>query len=341
MGPRAVLLAVLTLALAAGCTGGQAPGPAPGPVRGPVQSSVRPTQAVQPDRTVNVGVPGSYQVVKHEQMFTEPARDRTGARVLVTWLRYPVVTRPGRGFPVLLFAPGFGQCGPPYSDLLQSWASAGYIVVTVNFPRTDCDAAAAGKADEADLVNQPADMRYVLTGLLALNARPESWLAGLIDPDRIAAAGHSDGGDTVVALAGNSCCADHRLRAVAVLAGAEWPPMPGRYFAGPGTPPPMMFVQGSADGINQPECSRLLYQADVAGTRYYLDLPGADHELPYWGTNPVEQKVAQVTLEFFDRYVLGQSSALAEMTRDGNVAGSAALVSGGELPPLTGAATCT
>jgi hypothetical protein len=54
---------------------------------------------------------------------------------------------------------------------------------------------------------------------------------------------------------------------------------------------------------------------------------------PYVGTNPVEQLVARVTLAFFNRYLLGRDSALTTMTRDGNVSGTAALVSGGQLPP--------
>ncbi|HEX6526905.1 MAG TPA: hypothetical protein VF070_43855 [Streptosporangiaceae bacterium] len=253
----------------------------------------------------------------------------------MTVVRYPVSLRSAGQqsvhgpFPLLLFAPGFMQCGGPYSELLQAWASAGYVVATVNFPRTDCSVGAA--ADEADLVNQPADMSYVLTRLLALDAQPGGWFYGLVNPDHVAVTGQSDGGDTVAALAANSCCTDHRLRAVAVLSGAEWPPMPGRYFSQKA--PPMLFVQGTADTINPPWMSRQLYQADVGGTRYYLDLFGANHTVPYWGTNQVEQLVVRITVAFFDRYVLGQEEAQAVMTRDGNVAGAASLVSGGRLPP--------
>ena len=116
-----------------------------------------------------------------------------------------------------------------------------------------------------------------------------------------------------------------------VLSGAEWPPMPGRYF--PHRPPPMLFVQGSADPVNPPWTSLQLYRADMSGRRYYLDLFGADHMVPYVGSNPVEQLVARVTLAFFDRYVLGQADALATMTQDGNVRGTAALVSDGQSPP--------
>ena len=50
--------------------------------------------------------------------------------------------------------------------------------------------------------------------------------------------------------------------------------------------------------------------------RYYLDLFGASHLIPYEGTNPVERLTARVTLAFFDRYVLGQPDALETMTRD-------------------------
>ena len=73
-------------------------------------------------------------------------------------------------------------------------------------------------------MNQPADMSYVLSRLLALSAQPHQFFTGLLDRREVAAAGQSDGGDTVAALAANACCTDHRLAAVAVLSGAEWPP---------------------------------------------------------------------------------------------------------------------
>ena len=107
--------------------------------------------------------------------------------------------------------------------------------------------------------------------------------------------------------------------------------MPGQYF--PGGAPPMLFVQGSADTINPPWTSVQLYDADQAQDRYYLDLFGATHMVPYSGTNQVERLVARVTLAFFDRYVLGQADAAATMVRDGDISGTAALVSGGESPP--------
>jgi len=331
-----IAVAVAVLALACACAGQ--------PQRHATRAARRdvPTRppAGGPGRTAVPGTVGSYQVGERQLTFVEPAHigpagQSLGQRPLVTQIRYPLRQlpagpKPPRGpFPLLLFAPGFMQCGGPYSRLLHAWASAGYVVAVVNFPRTDCHAGTA--AYEPDLVNQPADMSFVLSRLLALSKKPGDLFSGLLNRHQIAAAGQSDGGDTVAALAANACCSDHRLDAAVVLSGAEWPPMPGRYFVHGA--PPMLFVQGSADPVNPPWTSLQLYRADQANRRYYLDLLGANHMVPYVGTNPVEQLVARVTLAFLNRYMLGQAGALARMTREGNVRGAAALVSGHRLPP--------
>ena len=334
---RKTIVAVLAvLAFVSACAGRSLNAAATQVERGvpsdPAASSPRPAAVV--------GSPGAYQVGHRRMTLLEPAHTGPtgqflGQRALVIVIWYPLARRsagspPARGpFPLLVFAPGFMQCGLPYEDLLRSWAGAGYVVAVVNFPRTDCTVGAA--AYEPDLVNQPADMSYTLSRLLALSDAPHDVLSGLLSQREVAAVGQSDGGDTVAALAADTCCTDHRLKAVAVLSGQEWPTMPGRYFGNPA--PPMLFVQGTADTINVPSTSLQLYRADQARARYYLDLFGANHMIPYMGTNPVERLVARVTLAFFDRYVLGQVRALAAMTREGNVSGTAALVSGGRLPP--------
>jgi dienelactone hydrolase len=295
----------------------------------PAPTTTAPTTAV-----AAVGRGGSYRTGERQVTFAEPAHagpagQYLGQRTLVTQIWYPRTRGPAGPFPLLVFAPGFLQCPGAYSHLLRAWASAGYVVAAVNFPRTNCHLGT--EAYEADLVNQPRDMSYVLTRLLALSAQPGDPFSGLLDPHQVGAAGQSDGGDTVAALAASTCCTDRQLKAVAVLSGAEWPPMPGRYF--PGGVPPMLFTQGSADTINPPWMSLQLYHADSDPARYYLDLLGASHLIPYEGTNRVERLLARVTLAFFDRYVLGHADALKTMTRDGNVTGAAALVSGGQTPP--------
>jgi fermentation-respiration switch protein FrsA (DUF1100 family) len=174
-------------------------------------------------------------------------------------------------------------------------------------------------------------MAFVISRLVAAGNRPHGPLTGLVDPARIAVAGHSDGGDTVAALAAGSCCRDRAVRAAIVLAGAEWPQLGGVYF-GKGTPP-VLFVQGSADAINPPSDSLAMYRADASGPRFYLDLPGAGHLVPYEGRRPPEPLVARVTVDFLDRYLAGQRAAAAAMRRAGRVPGRAVLVGGGRLPP--------
>jgi fermentation-respiration switch protein FrsA (DUF1100 family) len=202
------------------------------------------------------------------------------------------------------------------------------VVAAVNFPHTNCHLASP---DENDLVNQPADLAFVIARMLAASRRPGGFLAALINPAKIAVAGHSDGGDTVAALAANTCCRDPAVTAAIVLAGAEWPPMAGSWFTQPA--PPILLVQGDADGINPPAASITMYQADNTGPRFYLDLLGAGHLLPYEGRGPAELVVARVTVDFLDRYLAGSPTATAAMPHDAHVAGVGTMTSGSQPPP--------
>lgn len=277
------------------------------------------------------GILGSYRVGWRQITFTEPARtgptgERLGPRKLLTQIWLPS----GRGlFPLIVFAPGYQQCGAPYTDLLRAWASAGYVVAVLNFPLSDC--LAGSSSTEADLVNEPGDISYLITRLLALSAAPAGPLARMINGHEIGVAGHSDGAVAAVAITANTCCTDRRIKAAASLSGAESPTMPGRYFSA--HPVPILFTQGSADVINLPSNTLAMYRADRSPSRSYLDLLGASHTEPYWGTNPVERLLARVTLAFFDRYLLGQVSAATMMRHTAAVPGVAVLVSGGRPPP--------
>jgi dienelactone hydrolase len=324
-------LAVLAalLATAAACAAAPRPlppaGPRPSPAPRPASAAARlpATPPGQPPLGIaNRFRVGRLQLTLAEPPHTGPAGRRLGTRDLLTVIHYPLATT--GPLPLLVFAPGFMQCGAPYSDLLQYWASAGYVVATVNFPLTDCRAAAP---DEQDLVNQPADMSYAISRLLEL--RLPDPLAGRLAPAEIAVAGQSDGGDTVAALAAAACCTDHRVRAAAVLSGAEWPPMPGPYFPRGAAVPPMLFTQGTADTVNPPWTSVQLYRADRNRARFYLTLLGADHTTPYWGSNAAERTVASATLAFFDDFVLDQPVAWTALTRAVRVTGTANLTSDG------------
>jgi dienelactone hydrolase len=322
----------LAVRAATGGTPVRSAGGSPGSAATAGAHSPRPRAAVR----LPVGRIGRYAVAHRSLVFVDRSRVRTaGRRILPTFVRYPVIPatassagRLARGlFPLVVFAPGYLQCGGSYHALLRAWASAGYVVAAVEFPRTSCH---ASSPDEADLANQPGDVAFVIRRLLAVSGRPRGVLSGLVNPAAVAVAGHSDGGDTVAAMAANTCCLDHRVSAAVVLAGAEWPPLRGSYFAR--RTPPMLFVQGDADNINPPAASQLMYRADTSGPRFYLDLFGVGHLTPYEGRGSPEPIVARVTTDFLNTYLAGQHSATAAMRRAGDVAGLAQLVHGPRLP---------
>jgi hypothetical protein len=322
-------------ALATACSTASAAGSPPSPARSATRSpasSARP----RPAERLPVGAIGGYSVAKHALRLVDRSRPRLGPRALATTVWYPVIPRAAaasgrlaRGlFPLVVFGPGYFVCVGSYAPLLRAWASAGYVVAGIDFPRTNCHLASP---DENDMANQPADMAYVIRQLLAVSGRSRGFLAGLIDPGEIAAAGQSDGGDTVAALVANTCCRDRAVTAAIVLAGAEWPPMGGSYFTR--TTPPILFVQGDADNVNLPADSILMYRADRTGPRFYLDLFGAGHLPPYEGQGNAAPVVARVTVDFLDRYLAGRHGAAAALRRDGHVAGVATLASGSQPPP--------
>lgn len=337
----AATLAGVTAIAVSGCTAN-----APASETAATRTRTASPAAARTPEPVPLGKLGTYQVGQHRITFVEPAHVSTGGyrlppRHLVTLIRYPLASgspapgsaaapgTPAKGpLPLIVFGPGFMSCTTPYSALLRAWASAGYVVAALNFPHSSCKVGAA--ATETDLVNQPADMSSVITQMLALSASPHGLFSGLVNPAEVAIAGHSDGGDTVAAMAANTCCLDHRVRAAAVLSGAEWPAMHGTYFTAKS--PSMLFVQGSADPVNWPACSVQMYQADRSQNRYYLDMLGVNHTRPYWDAGQYQSVVIRVTTAFFDRWVLAQQSAGAAMAREGNVSGIAAFYSGGTGP---------
>ena len=221
-------------------------------------------------------------------------------RAITTIVRYPV--RPGARsngpYPLVVFGHGFALTPRRYRPLLRAWARAGYVVAAPVFPREA--ATAPGGPDESDLVNQPADVRLVISRLLAADARPRGRLSGLIASQRIAVAGHSDGGDTALAVAYDPRFADPRVRAAIVLAGAMIPQAgPFRF---PASGPPLLAVQGTADAINRPEATSAFYLR-ASRPKVRLSLLGAGHLGPYSAQQPQLGIVERVTIGFLDRHL--------------------------------------
>ena len=224
-------------------------------------------------------------------------------------------------FPLVVFAHGFDVTPATYARLLASWTRAGYVVAAPLFPLTN--PRAPGGPDEADVVNQPADMSLVISSLLAASSAPGP-LAALIDPRRIAVAGQSDGAETALAVAYSRRYRDARVRAALVLSGAELSGIGGYDFAPGG--PALLAAQGTDDTFNEPRYTYAYFRA-ARRPKYLLRLLGAGHLPPYTREQPQLAIVERVTRAFLDSYLKRSTAALAKLAPFGNVARIAELVS--------------
>jgi dienelactone hydrolase len=242
---------------------------------------------------------------------------RTQPRTLVTYVRYPALGAPDGNdlsdapaaradgsFPLVVFGHGFAVTPRLYARLLQSWARAGYVVAAPVFPLTN--AHAAGGPDESDLVNQPSDMSFVISRLLAANGEGTGPLAGLIDATHVAVAGQSDGGETALAVAYSRRLRDPRVGAAVILSGAEMSGIGGFGFSAGS--PPLLAAQGTADTTNEPRFTYAFFNA-ARRPKYLLRLLGAEHLPPYTGQQPQLATVERVTIAFLDSYLKGSPGA--------------------------------
>ncbi|GAB1640296.1 hypothetical protein KRMM14A1259_07190 [Krasilnikovia sp. MM14-A1259] len=294
-------------------------GPAtPAPSAPPILSSTTASSLAPRDVTPYTPPPGNAP----DQAYVVGRRDLSfsrGDRPLPTRVWYPATgtagspdpvpdaePASGRVFPLVLFSHGLTATPEDYADILSRWAQAGFVVAGPAYPHTSW-----GVSDfqPDDIVNQPADATHVLDQMLG-GGDP---LRAIIDPDRLAAAGHSGGGITTVGLF--SAARDPRLKAGVVFAGTDFQGLP---FSGP--PAAMLYVHGRRDNTVTWDAGHTVFEA-TPWSRAMLSITDGGHV-----TDPGDlAPTAGTSTEFLRWSLYGDTAARARIPQAAALDGVATL----------------
>jgi pimeloyl-ACP methyl ester carboxylesterase len=204
-------------------------------------------------------------------------------RVLVTDIFRP--RGPTGPLPLVVFAHGWNSDPGVYRPLLDAWAEAGYLVAAPVLPDS------SDTLPGSPVSNYPAqaqDLSFLITQLLHGGAGP-------VDPDRIAVAGHSDGGTDIALLALNPAYADPRIRAYLSLSGEIPAGVNGPW--GVSTPGALLVVVGSADQYGLAPLSAQVFET-AHMTKAMITVAGGDHLDPYVAATPTAVALRAETVRF-------------------------------------------
>jgi dienelactone hydrolase len=249
---------------------------------------------------------------------TRPTQPVVWDAPALPWRALPTTVRIPRGdgpLPLVVFSHGLGSSPERFSQLLDAWAAAGYVVVAPRFPLTS-DANPDHNTEVSDQDNLPADVSFVLDEVLAAAATPGDRLFGRVDPDAIGAAGFSLGGGATYALAYNNCCVDERIDSVAILGSAVL------IYTGVtdlARPLPVLIVHSTTD-----EALEYVYARDafdeVGGPAWFITVRDvAHHDAFDDAPTAVDTTVELATTAFWDRTLRGGDAA-ADAAAEANMA---------------------
>lgn len=298
--------------------------------------------STQPRHAARVAPIGTYAVGQLSETFVDTTRPTNPngtfpggpSRSLLTAIYYPTTGPPtdkatpnapfntAHGpYPLILFSHGVLARGVFYAAVITKWASAGYVVVAPDYPLSNTNA--PGGVDfgrgVADVKNQPADASFVISQVLKLD-KTKKLVGGTIDAQHLGAAGHSLGAITTYGLVYSACCRDKRIDAAVEMSGVPAVVEPSvNYFHG--VTIPLFGLHGNADPI-------VPYQADVSGfananpPKFFLTFLGGGHISPYvGGTDPAAVALQKTTVDFWDRYLKGDTAALTQLKTDATLPG--------------------
>ncbi len=213
-------------------------------------------------------------------------------------------------YPLVLFAHGYAVTPDFYAPLLAGWAAAGYVVAAPVFPILS---GSDGGASHVDYEKTFGDASFVITQVLELGKG--DLLGGLVDPDRIAAAGHSDGEVVSFGVGFLDCCRDVRVRSVIAMAG-DLSNANNPHTRDTGTP--ILHVMETNDEYD-PYLHSIQWDRDnLTPPRWMVSL-NSSHVPPYTQPgDPAFELVSSITVAFFDGTLKGHPERLDDVSRDVN-----------------------
>ena len=277
--------------------------------------------------------------------------DASRQRPLPVKIRWP--DKPGAVLPVLLYSHGLGGSRDGGAVWGQAWADAGFLVVHLQHPGSDTDAARAAGLNRAALRSAGSlgsgeqlrqRLQDVVFALDEIGRRQRTGQGGWARarPDAVGLGGHSIGAHTTLGMAGQSYSGfagmdEPRLAAFIALS----PALP---VAGDATQAfarvtrPALVVTGTRDddvletGVT-PERRRAVFTALPPGGKALLVLQDADHMTMGGGTGAIQRhfmqarrdessrekeerhhaQLAQVTTNWWRANLLGDADARARL----------------------------
>lgn len=168
--------------------------------------------------------PGPHEVVEREETFvdtsrpTQPHADYAGddKRTFKGSVWHPADNSEGP-YPLIVYSHGFSSYHTGGRYIARQLASLGYVVVAVDYPLTNINA--PGGPYVKDVLNQPADVSFLIDTLIAQGNSAGHALEDMVDPSRIGVTGISLGGMTSTLVAFHPTMRDPRIRAALSIAG--------------------------------------------------------------------------------------------------------------------------
>lgn len=260
-----------------------------------------------------------------------PAADATEQSLQVGRLHVVVWTPDTAGpgpWPVVVFSHGLYMCADRSRFLTRALAAAGYLVIAPNHADAHCSVLDYDLPDPSRLALKPAaiwtdsdyrdradDIRSVIDAL-----RDDPRFRGKADLSRLALAGHSLGGYTVLGLGG--AWPKWRLPGVkAILALAPYALPFWRTRGLRKLQAPVMYEAGMLDPVFTPPLLGWGGAFDRSPTpKYYVEIEDASH---YAWIDPAglgEDVIVAYAVAFLDRYLKGAPESPVLRTRQRGVA---------------------